>query len=132
MKDFDTWNKLKKEVNNHDKKVFFKERDIFYVKLGKNVGYEENGKGEDFLRPVIVLRKFNNNVFLCTPLTSAEKNGIFYFQFFFRGKNNNAILSQMRLIDSKRLVSKIGMISREDFFDLKRKISKLLKLTDFS
>lgn len=131
-KDFDEWNEVKKKLNNKVQKVFFKERDVFYVSLGKNIGYEQDGKNENSTRPVIVLRKFNQDIFLCIPLTAKQKDGIFYFNFLIDKKENNAILSQIRLIDAKRLVKKIGMISEEDFISLKRKISKLLKLTDFS
>lgn len=129
---FNNWNNLKKKINNKSKKVFFKERDVFYISLGQNVGFEENGKGYKFSRPVVVLRKFNNNIFLCVPLTSAQKDGKFYFSFFFNDRDNSAILSQIKLIDSKRLLSKLGMMPKKDFHKMKRKISKLLKLTDLS
>jgi mRNA interferase MazF len=32
---------------------------FFYMKMGKNLGFEQNGKGENFVRPVIILKKFN-------------------------------------------------------------------------
>lgn len=130
--EFDNWNYQKKEINKKSGKVFFKERDIFFVSLGQNIGYEENGKGENFYRPVVVLRKFNSDVFICVPLTSSQKEGDFYFNFLVNTRKNNAILSQLKLVDSKRLVKKIGMMSKSDFAVMKRKIGKLLKLTDFS
>ncbi len=52
MSIFDNWNKLKKSIDNGNKKVFFKERDIFYISLGQNIGYEENGKGKNLLELV--------------------------------------------------------------------------------
>ena len=57
-KDFDRWNTLKKAVNAADetKRVYFHEGDIWWVRLGVNVGYEIDGKDRDFARPVIVLR----------------------------------------------------------------------------
>ncbi|MCK5022049.1 MAG: type II toxin-antitoxin system PemK/MazF family toxin [Candidatus Pacebacteria bacterium] len=131
-KDFDKWNQLKKIIEEKDKNIFYKERDIFYVQLGKNIGYEQNGKNTDFARPVIILKKFNNDIFLCIPLTTKPKNNQFHFRFIFNNKENGAILSQIRLLDAKRLVNKKGVISNPDFKGLKRKISKLLKLTDFS
>ncbi len=131
MNEFNNWNNIKKEIDNKKFKVFFKERDIFYISLGKNVGYEQDGKRESFSRPVIVFRKFSSDVFLCIPLTTAKKDGIFYFNFCLKNKYNNAILSQIKLVDSKRIIKKIGMISKEDFDNLKRKFSKLLKLTEF-
>jgi len=129
---FDEWNALKKSLDDRDRRVFFKERDIFYASLGKNIGFEQEGKNDNFSRPVVVLRKFNNSVFLCVPLTTKQKAGIFYFNFCVKNRKNSAILSQIRLIDSKRLVKKLGMVSVDDFENMKRKIGKLLKLTDFS
>ncbi len=127
---FGEWNKIKKKINISNKKVFFKERDVFYVALGKNVGCEQNGKNEKFSRPVIVLRKFNNNIFLAVPLTTKIKNGEFYFNFFINNRDNSAILSQIKLIDSKRIIKKIGMIPTDSFRGLKIKIGRLLKLSD--
>ena len=131
MKDFDSWNEKKKKINSINKNVYFKERDIFFVNLGKNIGHEEDGKGIDFIRPVVVLRKFNNRLFMAVPLTTnSHKNNQFYFQFKIKKNNkiNNAILSQIRLIDKNRIINKIGIISKDDFQSMKNKISRLLKL----
>ncbi|MDQ7009415.1 MAG: hypothetical protein Q9M94_03950 [Candidatus Gracilibacteria bacterium] len=57
-KDFDKWNKLKKNINNKKQKFYVKEREVWSVKMGQNVGFEEDGKGKDFERPVLVLKKF--------------------------------------------------------------------------
>ena len=130
-KDFDQWNGEKKKLELCNQKVFFRERDVFFVCLGVNIGYEQDGKNKNFSRPIIVLRKFNKNIFLGVPLTTQIKNNDFYFNFFVNNRNNSAILSQIRLIDSKRIVKKIGVISIENFKVLKQKIGKLLKLADF-
>jgi mRNA interferase MazF len=45
----------------------FKERDIWWVSIGVNVGFEEDGKHEKFLRPVLILKKFNKELFLGIP-----------------------------------------------------------------
>jgi hypothetical protein len=29
--------------------------------MGQNIGYETQGKGEEFLRPVLIFRKFSKN-----------------------------------------------------------------------
>jgi len=123
---FDNWNCLKKNINIKKKKVYFKERDIFYVRIGQNIGFEQSGKGEDFLRPVIILKKFNNNFFMGIPLTSTIKKGKYYYEFRFTPKQaSNAILSQMKPFDSKRIKHKIGVINKEDFKNLKEKLNKL-------
>jgi len=124
-KKFDTWNEVKKRTNSLKKKVYFKERDIFYIKLGENIGFEQSGKGDMFLRPVIILKKFNNNFFMGVPLTTTIKEGIYYFEFEFTNKKSNAILSQMKSFDAKRIKHKIGVINQIDFKNLKEKISDL-------
>ncbi len=124
-KDFDKWNEIKKSTNSSNRKVYFKERDIFYIKIGENIGFEQSGKGDMFLRPVVVLKKFNNNFFMGVPITTTIKKGIYYFEFKFTNKKSNAILSQMKSFDIKRIKHKIGMISERNFIKLKSKITNL-------
>ena len=124
--DFDEWNIKKQEINNKFVQIpFFKKRDIFCAQLGKNIGHEQNGKGKEFLRPIIVLRKFNPNIFLCIPLTSKLKENKYHFKFTVGSKVMMAILSQARLIDSKRLKRKMGEIDKENFKKLIRKSRKI-------
>jgi len=39
------WNTLKQITEKSNKKVYFKERDIFWLKVGENIGFEQNEKG---------------------------------------------------------------------------------------
>ena len=80
MKNFDEWNEVKKEVNKKEKFLKFNQRDIFFINLGQNVGYEQNGAGEKFLRPVLILKKFNKRFFLGVLLSSKSKNNQFYYK----------------------------------------------------
>ena len=129
-KNFDDWNKIKQKIQNDNLKVGFKNRDIFYMKMGKNIGYEQDGKGEEFVRPVLILKGFNKDVFLGIPLSTKIKEGIFYFTFKFIKNDkmiiNNALLSQIRLFSTKRLLNKIGIINKNDFEDLKIKFKALI------
>ena len=126
-KDFDGWNIQKKKTDNFENKKTFHEREIWFIKIGENIGFEQNGKGGKFLRPVIVYRKFSKNVFLGIPLTRANKEGKFYNNFNFQGKRSNAILSQIRLFDSKRLSYLIGRMSNGDYKQLKEKLIELIQ-----
>ena len=65
QKDFDTWNKEKKIINTREdtSQIFFKEHEIWWSSLGLNVSYEQDGKGQGFLRPVLVLKTFNPDTF---------------------------------------------------------------------
>src|SRR5437667_236634 len=62
-KDFDRWNKTKKKLNAEVEPLYFREGEIWWVHLGVNIGYEIDGKRENFARPVIVLRKYNKYSF---------------------------------------------------------------------
>lgn len=57
MKRFDEWNIQKKKVNDIQDDLFVKAREVRYAQLGVNVGNEEDGKGKDFKRPVLILKK---------------------------------------------------------------------------
>ena len=127
-KDFKKWHGQKQRVENERPRVFFNEREIWFCYLGENVGFEQDGRGDEFLRPVVVLKKFNNEVLWTVPLTRTEKKNKYYFPFsFLEGKNISvAILSQIRLVDAKRLKYKIGDMKVADFVTLKSKIRQLL------
>lgn len=125
-KEFDKWNNLKKDINNRNKICRFKEREICFINLGENIGFEQNGGGLDFERPVLVFKKFNNRIFLAIPLTSKINIDKYHFEFIFLNKKSFAILSQIRLIDSKRISRKIGYISVDDFKSIKQKIKEII------
>jgi len=126
---FNKWNILKQEIENKKEGGMFKERDIFYINMGKNIGFEQDGKGEKFLRPVLIFKKFNNLIFLGIPLTSKiKKHSKFYFEFCFKEESASfAILSQIRLFDWKRLERKIGMINKSNFIELKKAFIEIIK-----
>ena len=128
MKKHNEWNEIKKELDSQNKNIIFKERDIFWVSIGENIGYEQNGKGEIFSRPVLVVKRFSRNMFFGVPLSTKIKDGNFFFEFELLGAKSNALLVQCRLLDSKRLENKIGMIKKDDFEKLKIKLKELLNV----
>ena len=128
-KDFKKWHGKKSSIDVIEKRPFFHEREIWFCYLGANIGYEQDGSGEDFLRPVLILRKFNNEIFWGVPLTKSKKkrSSPFYYCFsFLDGLESAAVLSQMRLIDARRLSRKIGDMEELKFRDLIEKLKALL------
>jgi len=122
-KDFQKWHGKKAEIDEKEKRVFFHEREIWFCHLGYNVGFEQDGKGEEFGRPVIVFRKFNKEVFWAVALTTREKGGKFYLPIDLGdGIQRMAILSQLRLMDGKRLYQKIGVIDEKTHKELEDRI----------
>jgi len=128
FKDFWKWHKKKEKINKIPEPPFFHEREIWSCHLGNNVGTEQDGSGEDFLRPVLILRKFNKDALTVIPLTRKEKNTEHYYFFETSDGKSTAILSQTRLIDARRLSYLISTISKDDFKALKEKLRALLKL----
>ena len=57
MKKYDEWNIVKQKAHNTERKLGFRQRDIFWLRIGQNIGSEEFGKGNEFQRPVLIIRK---------------------------------------------------------------------------
>lgn len=124
----------KAKINNDKKRPFFHEREVWFSSLGENIGFEQDGSGEKFLRPMLVLRKFNNEVVWVLPLTRTDKTGKYYFRISLvtdDGRTDDRpsviILTQLRLVDAKRLQYKIGDIKEDEFIKLKEALIALLK-----
>lgn len=131
MKKFNEWNEVKKETEHISDKVYFKERDIFWTRIGENIGFEQNGKGNEFQRPILVVKKYTNDMFLGVPLSTTIRDGSFYFSFTLDNKTSTALLVQHKLCSNKRLMKKIGMINKRDFENLKIKLHDLIFGEDF-
>lgn len=128
MKDYEIWTPVKIEVNN--KELFpkgFKEREIWICNIGDNIGFEEDGKGKDFTRPILILKVFNRRFCYVLPLSTTQKRGKYFYPFDGNtGKTSVALLSQMRAIDSIRLRGKIGFINKQDFMKIKNQLKELI------
>ena len=126
-KDFDTWNKKKKNLHYHKRRAFFKPREVWFAHLGANIGFEQDGSGKEQLRPVVILKKFNNEICWVVPLTRTEKMGEYYMPVSFQeDSESRVILSQLRLLDTKRLKYHAGYLKEDDFEELKKRLRDLL------
>lgn len=115
-KDFDAWNKLKKKIDGDTIDFYVNQRQIWWCSIGLNVGSEQNGHGDNFERPVLVLRKYSAGTFLGIPLTSKRKEGNYYFKLEpYFGICSYAILSQAKVIDRRRVRRMIYEISRQEY-----------------
>jgi mRNA-degrading endonuclease toxin of MazEF toxin-antitoxin module len=127
QKDFDRWNELKKQVNDADLLPLYHEREIWWAHLGVNVGYGQDGTGASFERPVLIMRGFSPHVCVVVPLTTSEKRDRFYVSAgIVEGKSAAAIVSQIRLIDTRRLINKVGTLDRGTFGPIRKAARKLL------
>lgn len=111
-KDFDTWNKIKQTVNQRVIFPLFKEQDIWWTAIGVNIGFEEDGKHEKFIRPVLVLKKFSKEFFLGLPMSSKLKNNPYYYQVKVKNKEVSVLVSQLRVFSAQRFEDKLGTLDR--------------------
>lgn len=125
---YDKWNEKKKMIDQKEiaDKIYFKEGEIWWIQLGCNIGCETDGKGEDFMRPVLILKKYNQYSFLALPLSTTGKINKYNIPIgIVDGKNAAGKLSQLRNIDAKRLVNKIGIVDNTRLNEIKEKASRV-------
>lgn len=118
IKDFDSWNNNKKIIDQKEISlgIFFNEREIWWGSLGLNIGYEQDGKNENFERPLLIIRKFNKGIVWALPLTTIAKDNKFHYKL--KSSGSFVILSQVRLISTKRLLRLVETINENEFNEI--------------
>ena len=115
---FTLWDKVKKTIHsNGGRPLRIKEGELWWAQIGQNIGVENNGKNENFRRPVFVAKKINKYSALCIPITSKEKVGEGYIKFHFKDSSQTLMFNQMRTLDTKRFLNKIGEINSPEYLD---------------
>ncbi len=125
-KDFDKWNKRKKEINDEEPN-FYRARDIRWCSLGINIGFEQDGTSELYRRPVLVIKGFSRHVCLVVPLTTSTKINPYHMSIgIIEGREAFVIISQIRLIDTKRLHDPLAILGKEKFEEIRKAIRDLI------
>ena len=124
-KDFIKWHVLKVKLQEKAHIPFFQQQEIWWCSIGVNLGYEEDGKNDFFERPVVIFKKFSKDYFWGIPLTSQKKKGKFYYQFMIHGRKNTALLWQLRLFSSKRLLRKMEKMPDSVYENIKKRIIEM-------
>jgi mRNA interferase MazF len=125
-KDFDKWNKKKKIIDQKEisDKTFFNEREIWWGSLGVNIGYEQDGKNDDFERPLLIVKKFNRSIVWILPLTTIAKDNKFHYKL--KKSGSFVIISQIRLVSTKRFLRLVETINENEFKEIINKIKNFL------
>jgi mRNA interferase MazF len=129
VKKFDEWGTQKKKIDSHEiqDSLYVKEREVWWISVGVNVGAEIDGKNELFERPVLIFRKVGREQFYGLPLTSKEKSGPFYRLVHYGDSAGNVCLSQLRVFSSKRLIRKIDVVNETEFANLQETFARFFK-----
>ena len=115
MKDFDSWNRIKKQADSGKNIRFAHPREVWWCMLGANVGAEIDGKNNNFERPVVVIRVYNKETLFVLPVTSKQKDDRFHVRVTARTGYVWVKLTQGRVISSQRLLRKIDTVNHPDF-----------------
>jgi len=120
IKQFLIWIGLKEKLHNNKRRPpLINEGDIWWVSLGENVGGEINGKSVLFSRPVLIFKKLSRETFLGIPTTSQKRSGSWYVPITYGEYSVTVILSQVRVLDARRLSTRLGQLDEADFEKVK-------------
>ncbi len=126
-KDFDGWNREKKNIHNIAENRFYKVREVWWCSVGLNVGFEQDGTSEQYQRPVLVLKGFSRQVCWVIPLTTSQKKNPYHVRIAeIEGRECFAILSQLRLIDTKRFTNRLTIIDGVIFEEIRKAVRDLV------
>ncbi len=129
QKDFDEWNKIKKNIDIQELEIikFPQEGEVWMSSVGLNIGFEQNGSGKKYTRPTLIIKRFNNHMFWIVPLSTKQKKLNFYFNFTDPvNKKVSVIIAQMKLISIKRIRRKLYTLNQDTFFQIRNKIKMFL------
>lgn len=132
---YNNWNLKKQDIQFKKKKsgesnIYFKEADIWWCSIGINIGTESYGKGENFRRPVLIMKKLSADLCIALPLTSKEKMGTWFIDVTFHGEKKWVMLYQIRTLNKKRFYLKMGQLDPTDMKRVKEKLECLLKFSN--
>ena len=124
FKDFDKWNEVKKIVHNEERKVNIRAGEIRWVSFGVNVGSEIDGKGLSFTRPALILHVIGSHLALILPMSTKVKDVAGYMPFTWKGVTTALCIHQVRMVSTKRVLSRKGRISQNKLKTIKKEVSK--------
>jgi len=127
QKNFDSWNKRKKEIHAKGENKLYHERQVWWCSLGVNIGFEQDGDEIEHERPVLILKGLSSHTCLIVPLTtSPKKHKMRIFLGKVDDKPASALLSQIKVIDTKRLINRICFIKKRIFERVRKTARDLL------
>lgn len=114
-KDFAGWIKRKQSLDLCERGPHVKEREIWWTSVGVNVGQETDGKHELYERPVLVLKKLTNTMFIVIPVTSKDKAGSYFVNISYKNRAGNVSLMDVRSFSNKRILRRLAILEEAQF-----------------
>lgn len=127
-KDFDKWAILKWKLESKKTNVLCKEWDIWWSSIWVNIWNESCWKGEEFRRPVLIIKKLSSTNFIVVPLSTQSKTWTWFASYSLHWVNYTALLYQIRMIHVNRFTKREAQMSLSDFEKIKKRLNNLLNL----
>jgi mRNA interferase MazF len=116
QKDFKNWFLQKPKIDRlNSQPPFVDIGQIWWCYAGENIGSEISGKGVNFARPCVIYKKLSRYNFMIAPCSTKIKEGSWFVQFTHNKILQVAVLSQVKIIDYRRLKNKMGELDSIDF-----------------
>ena len=122
IKRFNFWNKIKVRINSKNNLVKIRKGEIRWASIGVNIGSEIDGKGNNLTRPVLVLKVISSNIVLVAPMSRKIRNNKGVYILKNKDKLSSVYLNQIKIVSSKRLLSRMGRISDKKLLKIKREL----------
>ncbi len=127
-KNFDEWNGRKKYIDQNilPDDFFFLEGEVWWASLGVNVGQEMDGKNASYERPVLILKKFSDELLWAIPLSSTKKTREYFYPIIYQGKPRTLLILHMKTISSKRLLRLVFRMEEKEFALIKMRVNDII------
>lgn len=123
---YDLWFPQKKKLNRRYNLPSFHEGQVWWCRIGVNIGSEILGKGNHFTRPVLIIKKYNDRMFLAAALSTSNLKNRKYVPAHVLvnvGKTRGAVrLDQLRALDAQRLGNFIESLSKQKFEEVRARL----------
>jgi mRNA interferase MazF len=128
IKDFKGWCGKKEIIDKQNlaPNLFFLEGEVWWASLGVNVGQEVDGKNESYERPVLIFKKFSDELAWVIPSSSTKKANEYFYPIIYQGKPKILLLLHMKTISSKRLLRPLFRMKEKEFAQIKERVHGLI------
>jgi mRNA interferase MazF len=112
---------VKKEIEQKDR-IPVRQGSVWFCNFGLNIGYEIDGKDQNFLRPALVLKSFERGGGVVIPLTSVQKQNKYLIPI---NEISFVNITQIRYLDSRRFYRFIYTLEENKFKEIITQVKKL-------
>ena len=112
-----------KKKTETERPRFYTVREIWWCRIGVNVGTEQDGNSENFVRPALIILGLGRNACVIVPLTTSKREHPLRIPVgIIEGREARANISQLRVIDTRRLGEKICFLDKEHFTNIRKAV----------